>query len=199
MAKRKCKISLAPVTAADRRPRIAVDVPNPYDARVMDRVIRYSDRSPLHHVFDRGWLRGKGETQDDAEARKIAGERLAAIHKRSEIGQSKGFDPSKVKVDVSFAYSGIPDNCYNALAEKNKIRFALGKMWVILDFLVIQEIPSMRCAEILANRRIGGTDTLKFYSDLRAALDALIDHFGVATGRGSGRILSTGEKWVPAV
>lgn len=168
----------------DRKPTLAstaacagveiqsVTVRDPYDGR--DLVVAKNVRThPLDHMAARGRL---------SAAQKAAGDRFLAIWDRSQIGGARAIDYSRLRVDVSFAHSGLDASVAAATDHLRAICRDIGKRAYRLLVLVI----GGRMAVFDLARRLDGTvddhEARHVSACLREALDDLADHFGVAKG-----------------
>ena len=156
------------------------EVPDPYAPGETIRVIRNFSESSILKIFGRGRL---GEPEGDGRARLVAAERLAAIYLRMEGSVVQAIDYSRVKVDTSRSEPSIPQSKADAAAEMTEIRKALGWHFLILDYIVCQDIGFMDYCQRAYRRAASGEERLESYADLRQSLDLLITHWRPAVGR----------------
>lgn len=181
---RKAKRKPVSLAGAQGKMVLAIQqVDDPYEAGAKCDVLRNVTRSPLASIFDRGRLRGNDDTVDDAAARLVAGERFRALYERAELAGAGAVDYSAVKVDVSFAYSGPADKMTEAHMELGRICAALGRHYGMVRAVVGEERPFFVWLASHVGREPSRSERMQAYDDMRAALDELIQHFGVAKGR----------------
>lgn len=177
-----------PVTLPGAQGRIVetVMLDDPFEAPgVKAPVSRAVNHSPLDYLLARGRLQGPQETAEDGQARHIAGTRLQGIYERAGGRGAGAIDYSRVKVDVSFSYSGTPEGQTIALSELAAIRRDIGQDdFAMLHAICCEQIPFMAWCN--AQWPQAGRQTrLDAYERLRLGLDGLIGYFGLAVGRKS--------------
>ena len=171
--KRKAKITLP---GFGGRVIIETDVPDPYAPERRERVRKLIYDKTIERMAIDGKLRSPTEGQDGTEARLIAANRFMALYGRCGGSGARAIDYSAIKVDVSRRYNGTPEGQAMALREMADLRQAIG--WQAHE-LLHAVVCNATAATLLSKRR--GNDT--FYQDVRAALDGVIDFYGIARGR----------------
>ena len=161
---------------------------NPYDVGPSKIVVMKNVRtSPIEHLFNRGRL-GPEET---AFARLLAAREYNRIWHQAEIGGARAIDYSRVKVDISFSYRGVPTEALEAITTLAAIRRRLGRHYGLVEAVC----GAGRGIYPVSEERAGGNhpsrwavkDTTRQLCD---GLDGLIAFFGVASGRERGTIVA---------
>lgn len=158
-------------------------VDDPLEPGAKLNVVRNAHRNPLAHLFERGRLHSGSECLEDAEARLKAGEKFRAIYEQAEMFNGGGIDYSAPRVDTSFAYKGIPEQQADAHKRLAAASIALGSHYTMIRAVVGEERPFLPWLDAHFGYEASRQQRLQAYAELRAALDSLIEHFGIAKGR----------------
>ena len=178
----------SPITLPGQQGRLVelVEVDDPYEVGGRLTVVKNVSTSPLDHLYARGRLCTADESEQDAYARKLAGEWVRVQYERSELSDAKAIDYSQVKVDVSFSYGGLSESKAESLQILKRLADHIGRTHYRIVYEVCGRevgIDDYLRAEAPA-REPGRNDRLKAYQALREGLDMVIDFRGVAVGRG---------------
>ena len=163
------------------------EVDDPYETGKPLIVMKNMRVTSLDFIHSRGRLGHLDniEHKHQANARKLAGDKFQGIFEQAQIGGAKAFDYSALKVDTSFVHRGIDESVMIAVATLSAIRTDVGKHYFDLLWHIIGLNRSIfDLASSHDGNGISSRETRReLYHELRLALDALIDFFGVAKGR----------------
>lgn len=168
---------------------IAGTVPDPYEPGKTLGVVKNARSSAVDALNARKRL-GPPEL---AEARLRAAKTFMGIFEDAMIGGASAVDYGRVKVDVSFRYSGIADHTLCAIHALADVRRALRRHYELVEAVCGVGLS----LEEIATRMRGGPPSRRYKlalaQTLRDGLDKLADHFGVAHGPVRGRIVAYRE------
>lgn len=161
-----------------------IEVEDPFDPGEKIKVIKNVLASPLDHLFSRGRLVGPDDCEADGCARKIAGDWVRAQYERSELSELNAIDYSKVKVDVSFSYSGLSESRVEALQILKRLASAVPNYKIVYEICGREVSIDDYLRKNEPMRFPGRRTKLDAYQELRDGLDSVIEFRGVSFGGG---------------